>query len=167
LARGCEGADLPAHHHGFSCQTRDATAADIDAIACIEQVSFLHAGERFGERRVRYLINSPRVIVRVAELNEKVLGWICGFAVTRSPQPWGRIYALAVAPVARGKMIGAQLLGETIQMLREHGAQRIFLEVRPDNHAAVRLYEKVGFVRCRELEHYYGAGHPASRMMLK
>jgi ribosomal protein S18 acetylase RimI-like enzyme len=157
---------LPAHHQVFSCHTRNAIAADLDAIARIEQVSFVHAGERFGERRVRYLIDSPRVIVRIAELDEKVSGWICGLAVARSPQPWGRIYALAVDPAARGKKIGPQLLGEMIELLRQQGAKSIFLEVRPDNHAAIRLYEKSGFVPWRELEHYYGPGRPALRMVL-
>lgn len=101
---------MSAAHSGFPSRTRVAAIADLDAIVRIEHASFVHAGERFGDRRVRYLIESPRVSVCVAELNEKVSGWICGFAVTRSPRPWGRIYALAVDPSARGNKIGPQLL---------------------------------------------------------
>jgi len=156
---------LSAAHSGFPSRTRAAASADLDAIVGIEHASFLHAGERFGDRRVRYLIDSPRVIVRVAELDEKVSGWICGFAVTRSARPWGRIYALAVDPGARGNKIGRQLLTEMITTLRQHGAARIYLEVRPDNHPAVRLYEKCGFVPCRHMENYYGHGLPALRMI--
>jgi predicted N-acetyltransferase YhbS len=81
---------------------RDARLTDMDDIVRIEHVSFVHAGERFGARRIRYLIQSPRALVRVAETGNRVLGWVAAFAVTRSPQPWGRIYALAVDPATRG-----------------------------------------------------------------
>jgi ribosomal-protein-alanine N-acetyltransferase len=148
------------------CHMRDARVADIDAITRIELVSFVHAGERFGERRVRYLINSPRAIVRVAELDGKAAGWICGFAVTRSAQPWGRIYALAVDPAVRGRSMGSQLLNEMVRLVRERGAARVFLEVRTDNHTAVRLYENAGFAAIRLLENFYGPGITALRMLL-
>jgi ribosomal protein S18 acetylase RimI-like enzyme len=144
---------------------RDARSTDVDDIVGIEHVSFVHAGERFGARRIRYLIQSPRALVRVAEADKKVLGWIAAFAVTRSPRPWGRIYALAVDPVTRGRRIGPRLLSSMIETLQQLGAGRIFLEVRPDNHAALKLYEKSGFVACRRLENYYGHGHPAVRMV--
>ena len=74
---------------------------------------------------------------------------------------------MTVDPAARGKKIGPQLLGEMIRLLRERSAARIFLEVRPDNHSAVRLYEKAGFIPFRLLENYYGHGHPALRMLLE
>jgi len=156
---------VPADLHS-ALHIRAARAADVAEIARIEQISFLHAGERFGDRRIRYLIGSPRALVHVAEIDREIRGWIAGFAVVRSPQPWGRVYALAVDPAARGRKIGPRLLAEMVEKLRGLGAKRIFLEVRPDNYAAVRLYEKSGFVPCRRLENYYGQGHPAIRMML-
>jgi ribosomal-protein-alanine N-acetyltransferase len=145
---------------------RGGRAADVAEIARIEHASFLHAGERFDDRRIRYLIDSPRVRVCVADADKKIVGWIAGFAVTRSPQPWGRIYALAVDPAVRGRKIGPRLLSHMVEDLRRLGARQIFLEVRPDNHSAVKLYEKSGFVPCRRLENYYGHGHPALRMVL-
>lgn len=147
-------------------ETRIGLAADLAAIARIEERSFDNPGERFGERRISYLLHSPRVVVRVAEIDGKVVGWICGFAVPRSSMPWGRVYALAVDPSARGRKIGARLLQEIIEILRRQGAGRIFLEVRADNHPAMRLYEKFGFVLYRQLANYYGHGHPALRMTL-
>ncbi|MDP9172318.1 MAG: GNAT family N-acetyltransferase [Planctomycetota bacterium] len=153
-----------------STRLRGATPGDIPAIMEIENASFLHAGERFGERRVNYLIRSARAIVTVAEAGEtqdagpNVLGWVVGFTWTRTSQPWGRIYALAIHPGARGRRLGPLLLEHMIQTLRQQGSKRIFLEVRPDNEVAVRLYEKLGFFLCRVLPDYYGAGQPAQRM---
>jgi ribosomal-protein-alanine N-acetyltransferase len=151
--------------HGPTIVLRPASAADADAIDQIERLSFVHAGERFAERHVRYLIAGPRAIVTVAEVDGGVLGWIAGLAWLRGREPWGRIYAIAVHPQARGRKLGPLLMHQMIDALRERGAGRIFLEVRPDNHAAIRLYEKLGFVRCQVLEHYYGPGNPAQRMV--
>jgi ribosomal-protein-alanine N-acetyltransferase len=143
---------------------RKAIPGDANAIGQIERASFLHAGERFGDRRVQYLIRSPRAVVMVAEAKEGIWGWIAGFAWVRGREPWGRVYALAVHPDARGRKLGALLLDQMIDALHQAGAGRIFLEVRPDNHAAIRLYEKAGFVTCQQLPNYYGPGRPAQRM---
>jgi ribosomal-protein-alanine N-acetyltransferase len=145
---------------------RHATVADLPGITEVEQLSFVHAGERFSERRVQYLIVNPRAIVTVAVERDRVLGWAAGLVWLRGREPWGRIYALAVHPDARGKRLGPRLLDNMIQALRTRGAGRIFLEVRADNHSAVRLYEKVGFSTCRVMHHYYGPDLPAQRMAL-
>jgi ribosomal-protein-alanine N-acetyltransferase len=151
--------------HSSNVTLRPAVLGDVPAIMGIEAASFIHAGERFGERRVRYLISSPRALVTAAEADGRVLGWVVGFAWTRTREPWGRIYALAVDPSARGRRLGEKLLHQMIDALHAAGAQRIFLEVRPDNHAAVKLYKKAGFAQCRHLPNYYAPGIDAQRMV--
>jgi ribosomal-protein-alanine N-acetyltransferase len=102
----------------------------------------------------------------VAELDGQLLGWTAGFGSIKSDNPWGRVYALAIRPEARGRKLGERLLRHMIETLAQRGAKRIFLEVRPDNHPAVRLYEKHGFAVCQRLEHFYGPGAAAQRMRL-
>ncbi len=131
----------------------------------IEQLSFVHAAERFDLRRVTYLVQSPRVYVAAAEADHCVLGWAAGFAWTKGVTPWGRVYSLAIHPEARGRKLGPKLLDHTIEELRRRGAGPIFLEVRPDNEPAVRLYEKFGFKTCRQLPDFYGEGNTAQRMV--
>ena len=145
---------------------RRATSQDIAAIGEIERLSFVHAGERFSERKVRHLIHNRRSVAAVAESGGHVLGWSVGFSWTRGPVPWGRVYALAVHPGSRGLRLGPRLLDYLIGKLRGRGAGPIFLEVRTDNHAAIRLYEKSGFGPCATLDHFYGPGIPAIRMKL-
>jgi ribosomal-protein-alanine N-acetyltransferase len=145
---------------------RRASIADLPGIAEVEQLSFVHAGERFSESRVRYLIVNPRSIVTVAVEDHRVLGWTAGLVWLRGREPWGRIYALAVHPHARGKRLGPRLLNQMIQSLRDRGARRIFLEVKVDNDLAIRLYQAVGFRPCRLLNHYYGPDLHAQRMAL-
>jgi ribosomal-protein-alanine N-acetyltransferase len=145
---------------------RPAILSDLPGITEVEHLSFVHAGERFTQERVHYLIINPRSIATVAVAEDRVLGWAAGLVWLRGREPWGRIYALVVHPRSRGQRLGPQLLDDMIQSLRTRGAGRIFLEVRTDNHAAIRLYESVGFASCRVLHNYYGPNLPAQRMEL-
>ena len=80
-----------------------------------------------------------------------------------------RILSIAVAPEARGQGVASQLIGSAIDYFKTQGVTRVRLEVRPDNAAAIRVYEKWGFTRdgytmdsqgqwlimFREMEHSY------------
>jgi ribosomal protein S18 acetylase RimI-like enzyme len=147
-----------------SLHIRIASPADLGAIEAIEQSSFDHAAERFEAKRIHRLIHSKRSITLVAEMHGKIVGWAAGFRWDRGVEPWGRIYALAVAPAGRGRGVGAQLLREMIDRFCQGGPRRLFLEVRPDNHAALRLYRRFGFVPCRTLPNFYARGRSAERM---
>jgi ribosomal protein S18 acetylase RimI-like enzyme len=143
---------------------REGTESDNSALVEIEAACFDDPHERFDQRKILYLLRSARVSVRVVESDCEILGWAAGFASTDRPTPWGRIYALAVHPRARGMKLGTTLTTNMIEMLRQRGAKRIFLEVKWGNTSAIRLYEKLGFKSCRHLKDYYGPGLDAQRM---
>lgn len=145
---------------------RPAVPDDANAIAHVEHVSFVHAGERFGLRRIHYLIGSRRALVTVAVVDGRTLGWVAGLVGPARDERWGRIYAVAVDPESRGRKLGHRLLSQMITALRERGAGRIFLEVRNDNHVAIKLYQRMGFVPCKTLPNYYAREVPAIRMSL-
>jgi len=56
-----------------------------------------------------------------------------------------RILSLAVHPDAQGMGLGKLLMNAGLDHLRERGAARVRLEVRPDNAPAHHIYEKLGF----------------------
>ena len=56
-----------------------------------------------------------------------------------------RLAAFAVRPAYRGKGVGRRLMSPLIDALREQGVRRMWLEVIRDNHAAVALYQSLGF----------------------
>jgi len=58
-----------------------------------------------------------------------------------------RILSIAVSPEARGQGVASQLIGAAMHYFRTQQATRVRLEVRPDNPAAIRVYEKWGFVQ--------------------
>jgi len=58
-----------------------------------------------------------------------------------------RILSIAVAPEARGQGIASQLIGAAMEYFWMQEVTRVRLEVRPDNLAAIRVYEKWGFAQ--------------------
>lgn len=56
-----------------------------------------------------------------------------------------RILSIAVATGVRGLGIASALMAKADGYFRRHGVKRVRLEVRPDNHPAIRVYEKCGY----------------------
>jgi mycothiol synthase len=77
-------------------------------------------------------------------------GPLLGFHWTKvhtSPEHIGEVYVLGVDPAAQGRRLGAALTLAGLHYLRGRGLDDVLLYVEADNHAAVRVYEKLGFTR--------------------
>jgi ribosomal protein S18 acetylase RimI-like enzyme len=59
---------------------------------------------------------------------------------------------LAVAPEARGQGIGTALMKECIRRARQGGAACLNLHTTDMMQVAIRMYERMGFVRAPELD---------------
>jgi putative acetyltransferase len=75
--------------------------------------------------------------------------------------PYGEIKRMYVAPSVRGRGTGEQLLCALEQTLRDEGVTLALLETGRDQHAAVRLYRRCGYVPC----HAFG-GYPDNGLSL-
>lgn len=62
---------------------------------------------------------------------------------------------LLVAPEARRQGLASQLLNKSLQKSIELNAERMLLEVRASNQAAIALYTEKGFVREGRRKNYY------------
>ena len=99
----------------------------------------------------------------VAERGAEVLGYV---GIFLSP-PDADVQTVAVSGLAQGTGVGRQLLAASIAEAWERGCNRIFLEVRSDNSAALRLYEAAGFTRLGVRRQYYADGTDAVNMRLR
>lgn len=64
---------------------------------------------------------------------------------------------LCVAPHTQGKGYGRTMLGHLIEVARDHRAESMFLEVRPSNENALKLYRLMGFNEIGTRKDYYPA----------
>ena len=90
--------------------------------------------------------------------------WVCrlggdliGFSVVMSVVDEAHLLTIAVCPRYQGQGYGARLLRNAMQRAREHGASKLFLEVRPSNERAVDLYRHFGFRQIGLRKGYYPA----------
>lgn len=63
---------------------------------------------------------------------------------------------LAVDPLTRGKGIGKLLCQECIERAQENGHQRIYIHSTAAMKVAWGMYERLGFVRCEEIDFMQG-----------
>ena len=96
--------------------------------------------------------------VLVAEHDECIVGTIAFYPDVRLegwsnlPAGWAGFRALAVAPRRRGTGIGQALVRRCIQRTREIGAETLGIHTISLLTDAVRLYQRLGFVRCPEFD---------------
>jgi ribosomal-protein-alanine N-acetyltransferase len=90
---------------------------------------------------------------RVIDFEERV----AGYGILSMGAGEAHILNLCVRPDLRGRGIGRRMLEYLLQRARAAGMREAFLEVRPSNLAAVRLYQSVGFEQLGVRRGYYQA----------
>ena len=99
------------------------------------------------------------------ELNEEILAY-CVLSIAVGEL---HILNITVAPNRQNQGLGKRLLATAEQIGRSLGAQDCFLEVRPSNTSAIRLYLSQGFNEIGLRKNYYPAknGRESAILMAK
>ncbi|MGH9381578.1 MAG: ribosomal protein S18-alanine N-acetyltransferase [Thermoanaerobaculia bacterium] len=128
--------------------------ADLRKLVALERTVF---PDPWSETQWRLELRAARGFVLVVEEAGEIAGAI---AVRRLPNR-GEVLNLAVHPWARRRGRGRRLLLEACKRLEREGETRVGLEVRPDNSAALALYERSGFRAIGRRPRYYQDGSDA------
>lgn len=130
---------------------RDATAADLDAVAALQRPSFPE--DPWTRAMLAQELERPGGIFLAAADEE---GHLLGFAIGAVAADELSVFQVAVAPRARRVGAGRAL------MRALHAAARLqavaWLEVRADNAAALGLYAALGYVAVSLRRRYYPDG---------
>lgn len=114
--------------------------SDLDGVMAVEEASFPTPWSRaLFEEEIGRAFSDAIVVVGGPE------GTVAGYAVCWTVGEESHLLNIAVRPDVRKKGIGRSLLRECIRRSVRAGGRRIFLEVRPTNRAALRMYEREGF----------------------
>jgi len=89
----------------------------------------------------------------VAEENDSILGFLVARRIVADLE----VLNFAVRAEARTRGIGAALLEQAFVWGRSFAAEKVLLEVRASNLAALRFYERHGFEVAGRRKQYYSA----------
>ncbi len=129
---------------------RPLTEEDLDAVTALEAANFSRPWSRADFEDA---LRKPHYLYYVAAEREKVIA-TAGLIISLDEAD---ISNVAVADTYRRRGIAADLLTALMEAGRERGIQSYTLEVRSHNSAAIRLYEKLGFLQEGVRKNFYTA----------
>jgi ribosomal-protein-alanine N-acetyltransferase len=142
----------------MSFVVKRASMKDLEVLYRIEQECF--NAEAFSKRYIASLLRAPESVSLLARHDGEVVGFVIGLVSVYGTTKIGHIMTIDVLPKHRRRGVGLKLLSEIEEEFKNIGVRVCFLEVREDNVAAKRLYEKSGYVEVERLEDfYYRGGH--------
>lgn len=131
---------------------RSATLQDLNVLLSIEQASF--STDLISRASFRRFIRRGSARLLVADAGRHAIaGYV--LLLTRKGSRRARIHSLATHPEWRGKGIGALLLGAALSTAREWHMNEVWLEVREENEAALKLYANNGFETVAHRARFY------------
>jgi ribosomal-protein-alanine N-acetyltransferase len=82
---------------------------------------------------------------------------VSGYGVMSVLADEAHILNLCIKPDLQNNGLGLEMLGHLIDLAKVHHADVMFLEVRPSNRQALKIYEKSGFDEVGSRKDYYPA----------
>ena len=131
---------------------RDWKYEDILAISKLEKEIFTE--EAWSFKTLATVFKMPNFLSVLCEDGGEIAGY-GGVTVAADSADIGNI---AVAENYRGGGIGTALVQKLCEKAKAKGAEKVFLEVRVSNAAAMRLYLKCGFIGAYARTRYYPDG---------
>ncbi len=130
-------------------QLRDMLPADLDAVLAIEQSVHAHPWTRgmFSDAL------ASGYLCKIYEAAGAMLGYVVLMPVLDEMH----LLDISIAATQQRRGLGRSLLDEARQLARGMHMQRMLLEVRPSNVAAIALYQAAGFSEIGRRRSYYPA----------
>lgn len=117
---------------------RRATEQEIEEIARIEAKVFSDA---WSHKNILETYQQAQAVVAVAVKEKMVIGYCILYIALDE----GEIARIAIEPEWRKQGVGQGLLNYICDYCKQHGVERLLLDVREGNGSARRFYEKYGF----------------------
>lgn len=129
---------------------RKLTVRDLPAVMEIENEAY---NMPWTEATFRSLLRRRDADLFGAEIADRIVGYSVQWTVADQ----GELGNIAVHADWRRRGVAHRLLEAVLARARERGVRELFLEVRPSNESAQRLYGDFGFKRVGRRRNYYSA----------
>jgi len=140
---------------------RPMTLEDVDKVNELEKKIFTNPWSRNSIKQ--NVIYTHVCHSYVAETEAEIAGYTIGWIVEDELH----IANLAVEPELRRKKIAESLMRTVLEEGEKAGCTYAYLEVRESNEAAIKLYEKLGFIKNGMRKNYYPDNNENALIMFK
>jgi ribosomal-protein-alanine N-acetyltransferase len=137
-------------------EIRQPDVSEIGDLARLDDAIFGDHGYNQLTLRQFYDLAGPLLVV--ANEGGQLIGY--GLALPSATPGEGWFMALGVDAQHRKQGLGRQIAAVVTERATAHGLATLRLTVEPTNHAAIALYERLGFQRESTLDQYFGPGEP-------
>lgn len=134
----------------------DGSLSDAASLAALDAVCF-PAAERWSEHLWSEQLAEASHWTHTLHVNGELVGAITISVVFDTAE----LFRVMVHPSYRGRGLARRLVAAALGESANRGAQRMLLEVRADNTAAIGLYLSLGFRQIAQRRDYYGPGATA------
>lgn len=136
---------------------RHAKISDLSALVDLESACFDY--DQLTRRNFRWMISKAKSIFLVIEYKTGLVGY--GLVLLNSGTGLARLYSIAVINDYQGHGLASQLIKEVEGLASDEDCAYLRLEVKASNKGAIKLYEKLGYIKFSEKEDYYDNGETA------
>lgn len=92
------------------------------------------------------LFRQEKSIYNIAELDGKIVGGGGIFPTAGLPEDTCELVKMYLLPEARGTGLGTQLINRCLEQAKANGFRNVYLETMNELKAALKVYERLGFV---------------------
>ncbi len=136
---------------------REICDLDVETLALLECSCF---SDGWSKEMIASTLERRDFCGVILHLDGKSVGYALGLSLFENAE----LLRIAIAPTYRKQGLGARVLDAFLALVKQKGAQEVFLEVRESNLAAQRLYLSRGFEAFHLREKYYANGESAVEM---
>ena len=144
----------------MSIEMRDATTLDIPTLLSIENALFQDEAWSKEVFESEFALLGTTRTYRVVEENKEIVAYL-GLAIVDDTAD---ITTIAVRADFQGRGLGRKLMQEILDIAAARNLRKIMLEVKPENLAAISLYQKFDFEVIGLRRNYYGPSKDALTM---
>lgn len=139
---------------------RDVLNSDIQALLNIENDVFQAEAWSHDVFESEFALLSSSRVYKVLELDQEIIGYF-GLAIVDGIID---ITTIAVQSDYQQHGFGTLMMNEIMEISKKYKARKVMLEVKPENVAAIGLYQKFGFEVIGLRRNYYGPSKDALTM---
>ena len=136
---------------------RPAKMSDLNQLVELENACFNY--DQLTKRNFHWMITKANSIFLVFDYKTKIIGY--GLVLINSGTSLARLYSIAVLDEFQGHGLASKMIKELEVLSSQKDCAYLRLEVKESNQGAIKLYEKLGYVKFSKKEDYYDNGETA------